>query len=59
MEEILRQSCGTEGILQDVEITFPVRIPVGVVLLEFVPGKPWRCCLVQEVGKPAVWPREV
>ena len=40
VEEILRQSGGTEGILQDVEVAFPVGISVGVVLPKFVPGKP-------------------
>ena len=38
VEEILRQGCTTEGILQDVEVAFPVGITVGVVLPELVPG---------------------
>ena len=38
VEEILRQNCGTESILQDVKVAFPVGISVGVVLPEFVAG---------------------
>lgn len=38
VEEILRQGRTTESILQDVEVTFPVRISIGVVLPELVPG---------------------
>lgn len=52
MEEILRQSCGTESILQDVKVAFPVGISVGVVLSELVSGKPERCGLVEAIGKP-------
>ena len=52
VEEILRQSCGTESILQDVKVAFPVGISVGVVLPEFVPGKPERCGLVEAIVKP-------
>ena len=37
-EEILRQGGATEGILQDVEVAFPVGISVGVVLPELVSG---------------------
>lgn len=36
VEEILRQSGGTEGILQDVEVAFLVGISVGVVFPELV-----------------------
>ncbi len=52
VEEILRQSCGTESILQDVKVAFPVGISVGVVLPEFVAWKPERCGLVEAIGKP-------
>ena len=38
VEEILRQGCTTKGILQDEEVAFPVRIYIGVVLTELVPG---------------------
>lgn len=38
VEESLRQSCGTENILQDVKVAFPVGISVRVVLPELVPG---------------------
>ena len=38
VEEILRQGGTTEGILQDVEVAFPIGITVGVVLPELVPG---------------------
>ena len=38
VEEILRQSCGTENTLQDVKVAFPVGISVRVVLPELVPG---------------------
>lgn len=40
VEEILRQGGAAEGILQDVEVAFPVGIPVGVVLPEHVAGEP-------------------
>lgn len=40
VEEIFRQGGSAEGILQDEEVAFPVWVPVGVVLPEFVPGKP-------------------
>lgn len=43
VEKILRQSRGTEGILQDVEVAFPVGISVGVILPELVPWEPERC----------------
>ena len=36
VEEILRQGCTTEGILQDVEVAFPVGIAIGVVLPELM-----------------------
>lgn len=52
MEEILRQGGAAEGIFQDAEVAFPVGIPVGVVLPEFVPGKPERSEPVQAIGKP-------
>lgn len=52
VDEILRQSCGTESILQDVKVAFPVGISFGVVLPEFVAGKPERCGLVEAIGKP-------
>lgn len=51
VEEILRRGSGTEGILQDVEVAFPVGIAVGVALPEFVPGKPQRRGSVQAIGK--------
>ena len=38
VEEILRQGGTTDGILQDVEVAFPVRISIGVVLPERVNG---------------------
>ena len=38
VKEILRQGGTTEGILQDVEVAFPIGISVGVVLPELVPG---------------------
>lgn len=50
MEEILRQGGTTEGILQDVEVAFPVRISVGVVLSELVSGKPKRSGAVEAIG---------
>lgn len=36
VEEILRQSCTAECILQDVEVAFPVGIAIGVVLPELM-----------------------
>lgn len=52
VEEILRQGCAAEGILEDEKVTLPVWISVGVVLPELVPGKPERCGPVQAIGKP-------
>ena len=37
VEKIRRQSRGTEGVLQDVEVAVPVGISVGVILPELVP----------------------
>ena len=51
MEEILRQSCRTEGILQDVEVAFPVRIPIRVILPKFMPGKPEHSGVVEAIGQ--------
>ena len=51
VEEILRQGCTTEGILQDEEVAFPVRISVGVVLPELVPGTPKRSGAVEAIGQ--------
>lgn len=31
VEEILGEGCGTEGVLQDEEVAFPVGITVGIV----------------------------
>ena len=52
VEEILRQGCTTEGILQDEEVAFPVGISVGVVLPELVSREPERSGTVQAIGKP-------
>ena len=52
VEEILRQGCTTESILQDVEVGFPVGVPVGIVLPELVPGKPECSGAVEAIGKP-------
>lgn len=43
VEKSLRHSRGAEGILQDVEVSFPVGISVGVILSELVPWEPERC----------------
>ena len=51
VEEIFRQGGTTEGILQDVEIAFPIGISVGVVLPELVPGKPERSGTVEAIGQ--------
>ena len=51
VEEILRQGCTTEGILQDVEVAFPVGITVRVVLPELVSGEPERCGTVEAIGQ--------
>ena len=61
VEEILRQSCGTESILQDVKVAFPVGISVGVVLPEFVAGKPERSGPYRQSARwsQAVWPLDV
>ena len=40
VEEILRQGCCTKRILQDVEVGFPVGVPVGIVLPEFMTRQP-------------------
>ena len=42
VEEILGEGGGTEGVLEDEEVAFPIGISVGVVLPELVPGKPER-----------------
>ena len=61
VEEILRQGSGAEGILQDEEVAFPVWVPVGVVLPEFVPGSHSAAARYRQSASrsPAVWPREV
>lgn len=51
VEEILGEGGGTEGILQDVEVAFPVGISIGVVFPELVAGEPERSGLVQAIGK--------
>lgn len=40
VEEILGEGCATEGILQNVEVAFPIGIAVGVVLPELVSREP-------------------
>ena len=52
VEEILRQGGTTEGIFEDEKVALPVWISVGIVLPEFVVGKPERCGLVEAIGKP-------
>lgn len=49
VEEILGEGGGTEGVLEDEEVAFPIGISVGVVLPELVPGKPERCGPVETV----------
>ena len=51
VEEILGEGGGTEGVLQDEEVAFPVGISVGVVLPELVPGKPKRSGTVEAIGQ--------
>ena len=51
MEEILGEGCCTKGVLEDVEVAFPVRISIEVVLPELVPGKPERCGAVEAIGQ--------
>ena len=51
VEEILRQSCGTESILQDVEVALPIGISVGVVLPELVSATPERSGTVEAIGQ--------
>ena len=43
---------GTEGVLQDEEVAFPVGIAVGIVFPELVPGQLERCSPVEAVCKP-------
>ena len=50
MEKILRQGGTAEGVLQDVEVAFPVGITVRVVLPELVSEEPKRCGSVQAIG---------
>ncbi len=52
VEEILGEGCGTEGVLQDEEVAFPVGIAVGIVFPELVPGEPERCSPVEAVCEP-------
>ena len=51
VEEIFRQGCAAECVLQDVEVDFPVGITVGVVLPEHVPGKPEYSGAVEAIGQ--------
>lgn len=49
VEEILCQDGTTEGILQDVEVAFPVGITVGIVLPEFMTRQPKGSSAVQAI----------
>lgn len=49
MEEILGEGCCTKGVLEDVEVAFPVGITVGIIFPELVPGEPERCGPVETV----------
>ena len=40
VKEILGEGGGTEGVLEDEKVAFPVGIPVGVVFPELVPEEP-------------------
>ena len=40
VEEILRQGCAAEGILEDEKVALPVWISVGIVLPEFMTRQP-------------------
>lgn len=51
VEEILRQGCGTEGVLEDEEVAFPVGIAVGIVLPELVTREPERSGSVEAIGQ--------
>ena len=52
MEEILGESCGTEGVLQDEEVAFSVGITVGIVFPELMPREPERCSPVEAICQP-------
>ena len=51
VEEILRQRSAAECILQDVEVAFPVRIPIRVILPKFMPGKPEPSGAIEAIGQ--------
>jgi len=51
VEEIFGEGGCAEGVLEDVEVAFPVGIAVGVVFPELVAGEPECCGLVEAVGK--------
>ena len=52
VEEILSEGRGTECVLEDEEVAFPVGIAVGVVFPELVPGQPERGGPVVAVCEP-------
>ena len=52
VEEVLGESCCTDGVLEDEEVAFPVGISVGIVFPELVAGEPERCSPVEAVGQP-------
>lgn len=49
VEEILRQGCAAEGILEDEKVALPVWISVGVVLPEFMTRQPKGSSAVQVI----------
>ena len=51
VEEILGEGCGTEGVLEDEEVAFPVGIAVGIVLPELVTREPERSGSVEAIGQ--------
>ena len=52
VEEILCEGGGTECVLEDEEVAFPVGITVGIIFPELVPGEPERCGPVEAVCQP-------
>ena len=51
VEEILRQGCAAEGILEDEKVALPVWISVGIVLSEFMTRQPKGSSAVQAIGQ--------
>ena len=50
-EEVLCEDCGAEGVAEDVEVFFPVRVGVGVVCSDASVWEVLFCSFVEAFGK--------